>query len=302
MRERRLASRKQRTFRLGETYGRLLDFGSKSVSSIGRQVATARLRSKRSAELLHLIDRHDLYGSVAYPKTHRPEDVPAIYAYARARRGIFVNTALNEPFGLTLLEAAAAGLPLVATDSGGPNDIIELCENGILVDPRSPGAIAQAALRILGDGALWERYAKAGSKAAEAYDWTRHARRYHDLLGQLLRPVQPVAEPRQLLISDIDNTLIGCVDSIRTFGEWRHEQEGLAFGVATGRSFHSAMAILEQQNAPRPQVMITSVGSEIYHLDANGTTYSQDREWRGIVSRDWNRDAARAALSNVTGI
>ncbi|KQT68928.1 MULTISPECIES: HAD-IIB family hydrolase [unclassified Aureimonas] len=253
-------------------------------------------------ELLHLIDRYDLYGSVAYPKTHRPEEVPAIYAYARERRGVFVNTALNEPFGLTLLEAAAVGLPLIATDSGGPNDIIEMCGNGILVDPRSPDALVAAALRILGDPALWDRYAKAGAKAAGAYDWTRHAGRYHGLLGQLLDRVPPAADPKQLLISDIDNTLVGCSDAIRTFGEWRKEQDGLAFGVATGRSFHSAMAILEQQDAPRPQVMITSVGSEIYHLDANGTTYSQDRDWRAVVSRNWNREAAREALATVAGI
>ncbi len=50
------------------------------------------------AELLALIDRYDLYGRVAYPKHHRPEDVPAIYAHARARGGVFVNPALNEPF------------------------------------------------------------------------------------------------------------------------------------------------------------------------------------------------------------
>ena len=61
-------------------------------------------------EILVLIDRYDLYGRVAYPKTHDPEDVPAIYAYARVRGGLFVNPALNEPFGLTLLEASASGL------------------------------------------------------------------------------------------------------------------------------------------------------------------------------------------------
>ncbi|KQT43231.1 HAD family hydrolase [Aureimonas sp. Leaf454] len=258
--------------------------------------------SETIGDILHLIDRYDLYGSVAYPKTHRPDDVPAIYAYARERRGVFVNTALNEPFGLTLLEASASGLPLVATDSGGPNDIVELCANGILVDPRSLDAIADATLRILGDPALWDRYAKAGARAAEAYDWTRHADRYHGLIDRLLHPVEPVADPLQLLVSDIDNTLVGCVASIRAFSEWRHEQERLVFGVATGRSFHSAMAILEQHDAPRPQVMITSVGSEIYHLDENGTSYSQDRAWRAIVSRNWNRDAAQAAIANVSGI
>ncbi|KTQ96085.1 HAD family hydrolase [Aureimonas ureilytica] len=254
-------------------------------------------------EILCLIDRYDLYGHVAYPKTHRPDDVAAIYAYARDRRGIFVNPALNEPFGLTLLEASAVGLPLVATDSGGPNDIIEICGNGELVDPQSTQAIAEGALRILRDSALWDRYAAAGAKAVAAYDWSRHAARYHELVQSLLARRQATgAKVDQLLICDIDNTLVGCDIGVQRFTQWRSEQDGLVFGVATGRSFHSAMSILEQRNAPRPQVMITSVGSEIYHLDSNGTTYTADPDWRDTVRRGWNREAVHRALRGLPGL
>jgi sucrose-phosphate synthase len=111
-----------------------------------------------------------------------------------------------------------------------------------------------------------------------------------------------MGDPRQLLICDIDNTLVGCDAGLSAFRLWRSEQEGLAFGVATGRSFHSAMAILEQQASPRPQVMITSVGSEIYHLDPNGVSYSADPAWRALVSRDWNRAGVRAALTGVPNL
>ncbi|SFG55311.1 HAD-IIB family hydrolase [Methylobacterium gossipiicola] len=253
-------------------------------------------------ELLDLIDRYDLYGRVAYPKTHRPEDVPALYAYARVRGGVFVNPALNEPFGLTLLEASAAGLPLVATDSGGPNDIVETCGNGLLVDPRAPADIARACLRILDEPELRARFVAGGARAAAAYDWDRHAARYHALLRTLCASEPHPGEPRQLLICDIDNTLVGCDAGLRAFRLWRSEQEGLAFGVATGRSFHSAMAILEQQASPRPQVMITSVGSEIYHLDANGVSYGADTAWRAVVSRDWDRAGVKAVLSGVPGL
>ncbi|MCJ2015129.1 HAD-IIB family hydrolase [Methylobacterium sp. J-076] len=253
-------------------------------------------------DLLVLIDRYDLYGRVAYPKTHRPEDVPAIYAQARDRGGLFVNPALNEPFGLTLLEASAAGLPLVATDSGGPNDIVETCGNGLLVDPRDPGAIAAACLRILKDPALYGRCVAGGARAAAAYDWDRHAARYHTLLRALLAPEPPLAAPRQLLVCDIDNTLVGCEDGLGIFRRWRSRQAALAFGVATGRSFHSAMAVLDQQASPRPQVMITSVGSEIYHLDASGVTYSADAVWRETIAAGWERDPVRRALSGIPGL
>ena len=253
-------------------------------------------------DLLVLIDRYDLYGRVAYPKTHRPEDVPAIYAHARDRGGLFVNPALNEPFGLTLLEASAAGLPLVATDSGGPNDIVETCGNGLLVDPRAPGAIAEACLRILGDPALYARCVAGGGRAAASYDWDRHAARYHVLLRDLLAPRRDAPPTRQLLVCDIDNTLIGCEAALGIFRRWHSRQAGLAFGVATGRSFHSAMAVLEQQESPRPQVMITSVGSEIYHLDANGVTYTADAVWRRAIAADWDRAGVHAALRDLDGL
>ncbi|GJE76573.1 HAD-IIB family hydrolase [Methylorubrum suomiense] len=253
-------------------------------------------------DLLVLIDRYDLYGRVAYPKTHRPDDVPAIYAYARERGGLFVNPALNEPFGLTLLEASAAGLPLVATDSGGPNDIVEICGNGLLVDPRAPTTIAAACLHILSDAAFRSRCVSGGSRAAAAYDWERHTARYHALLRGLLTPEPPLAAPLQLLVSDIDNTLVGCEAGLGIFRRWRSRQAGLAFGVATGRSFHSAMAVLEQQDSPQPQVMITSVGSEIYHLDANGVTYTADAAWRTAVSTGWDRSAVNAALAELDAL
>ena len=91
--------------------------------------------------ILILIDSYDLYGRVAIPKHHRADEVPEIYRLAAARGGVFINPALTEPFGLTLLEAAASSLPVVATENGGPVDIIANCKNGELVDPLDKEAI-----------------------------------------------------------------------------------------------------------------------------------------------------------------
>ncbi|TCL90095.1 sucrose-phosphate synthase [Rhizobium sp. PP-WC-2G-219] len=254
-------------------------------------------------ELLRLIDRYDLYGKVAYPKSHRGEDIPAYYAYARDRRGVFVNPAFNEPFGLTLLEAAAVGLPLVATDSGGPNDIIETCGNGLLVDPRDANGIADALLQIFRSAEMWDRFSASGDRAVKTYDWERHVTRYHGLVHDLVHPPEmPVQRAIQLLISDIDNTLVGSVPHLHAFGNWRRMQENLAFGVATGRSFHSAMAVLEQQDVPRPEVMITSVGSEIYTLSENGVSYEQDEGWLKAIAGNWQRSAVERVLRGVSGL
>ena len=254
-------------------------------------------------KILKMIDRYDLYGRVSYPKDHRPEDIPAIYAYARERRGIFVNPALNEPFGLTLLEAAAVGIPVIATDSGGPNDIVEVCRNGELIDPHSPTAIADAALRILDRPALWHQYAASGAAAVKRYDWQSHAKLYHGLI-ELLTTVANVETPKatQLLVSDIDNTLVGCSDSHAQFCKWHQKQTGMAFGIATGRSFHSAMMILDQEGSPLPDLMITSVGSEIYHRAPGAGTFVADKEWAKIIDVNWDARAVVDVMKSVAGV
>ena len=253
-------------------------------------------------ELLALIDDYDLYGQVAYPRHHREEDIPALYAWARERGGIFINPALNEPFGLTLLEASAAGLPLVATDSGGPNDIIEQCGNGILINPRHTERMAGEMLALLNDPPRWQRMADNGHQAVLAFDWQRHVQRYHDLLTRLCHAETSKASPQTLLICDIDNTLTGSPVGIQAFNAWYQAQPRLGFGVATGRSFHSALSILEQAGIVYPQLIISSVGSEIHYLDNSGVRYQQDERWSSLIDERWQRGAIAHALEDFPGL
>lgn len=55
-------------------------------------------------DVLKLIDTYDLYGSVAYPKRHQQSEISDIYRLPLATRGVFTNVALQEPFGLTVIE------------------------------------------------------------------------------------------------------------------------------------------------------------------------------------------------------
>ena len=130
------------------------------------------------ANLRRTIAEHGLEGRVALPPAHDPRDVPSIYRYAAERGGVFANVALNEPFGLTFLEAAASGVPVVATESGGPVDIVGRCRNGHLVDPCDQEAIAGALAHLLGDHEVWTAAAANGLREARYYDWERHVRQY----------------------------------------------------------------------------------------------------------------------------
>jgi len=262
-------------------------------------------------EMLLLMDKFDLYGKMAIPKKHDFElEVPELYRIAAASKGVFVNAALTEPFGLTLLEAAAAGLPLVATDDGGPRDILENCQNGILVDPTDPAAIASAIKSIVANPDKWSAFSKNGIlNVREHYTWETHARHYQEELEHVLEQQETkvpdktrtsasigarLAKLESFLITDIDNTLIGEDNSrLADLAAFLREHHGrLGFGIATGRTIDSAREILGEYDLPAPDIMITSVGAEIYY----GAEKQVDRGWIAHLSSHWNRERIKAVL------
>ncbi|XP_010419666.1 PREDICTED: probable sucrose-phosphate synthase 2 [Camelina sativa] len=128
--------------------------------------------------ILKLIDKYDLYGQVAMPKHHQQSDVPEIYRLAAKTKGVFINPAFIEPFGLTLIEAGAHGLPTVATINGGPVDIHRVLDNGLLVDPHNQQAIADALLKLVSDKQLWGRCRQNGLKNIHLFSWPEHCKTY----------------------------------------------------------------------------------------------------------------------------
>ncbi|KAJ6912889.1 hypothetical protein NC651_015376 [Populus alba x Populus x berolinensis] len=128
--------------------------------------------------VLKLIDKYDLYGQVAYPKHHKQSDVPDIYRLAAKTKGVFINPAFIEPFGLTLIEAAAHGLPIVATKNGGPVDIHRVLDNGLLVDPHDQQSIAGALLKLVAEKHLWAKCRQNGLKNIHLFSWPEHCKTY----------------------------------------------------------------------------------------------------------------------------
>ncbi len=78
---------------------------------------------------------------------------------------VFVLPSLWEGLPLVLIEAAASGKPIVATDIGGSREIISHGETGLLVPPADPAALAAAVNRLLGDPALAARLAAAAKSS-----------------------------------------------------------------------------------------------------------------------------------------
>jgi sucrose-phosphate synthase len=259
-------------------------------------------------ELLIGIDAHDLYGRVAMPKHLRQDQVAEIYRFAASSGGVFVNPALTEPFGLTLLEAAASGLPLVATENGGPVDIIGNCDNGILVDPLDEAAIAEALLKLLTDAKHYRQARDNGVvKVREEYSWQTHAERYLDRAKPLLKhhepiPLAPKRKGRyrdRALFTDLDHSLLGDDESVKKFVEVLRENRKCAtFGIVTGRRLDSALAELRRHDIPRPDVLITSLGTEIYYAPQ----LTRDEYWNVRADYMWRPNAVRRALSKLPGL
>ncbi|KAI3798149.1 hypothetical protein L1987_33418 [Smallanthus sonchifolius] len=128
--------------------------------------------------VLKLVDKYDLYGQVAFPKHHKQNDVPEIYRLAAKTKGVFINPALVEPFGLTLIEAAAHGLPMVATKNGGPVDIHRALNNGLLIDPHDQQGIANSLLKLLSEKTMWQECQKSGWKNIHLFSWPEHCHTY----------------------------------------------------------------------------------------------------------------------------
>jgi len=263
-------------------------------------------------ELLMLIDRYDLYGAIAYPKHHESNDVPDLYRLAARRRGVFVNPALTEPFGLTLIEAAASGLPLVATEDGGPRDIIAHCKNGVLIDPLDADAMGEALHNVVGNRTRWQRWSRAGARGArEHYSWEGHVVKYLRELDKLCKRRRRRASRRgrnersrlpsvdRILVCDIDNTLIGDAEGLRVLMERVHATEGkVGFGVATGRRLESTLKVLKDWGVPVPDLLITGVGSEIHY----GHGMVDDTGWWRHIDYRWEPEALREALKDLPGL
>ena len=261
-------------------------------------------------EALLLIDFYDLYGKVAMPKHHRATEVPEIYRLAATLGGVFLNPALTEPFGLTLLEAAASGLPVVATENGGPVDIIGNCHNGLLVDPLDREAIAAALLRLLRDPGEWRTFAENGIRnVRRLYSWPAHAETYLERIRPLLGhrrilPEKPSSRRPMLyhdraIFTDLDQSLLGDPLALREFVDVvRANRNCATFGIATGRRLDSALAIMRKFNIPLPDVLLNSLGTEIYYAPQLTADYA----WSVHVDYHWNPKGVRRVLDQLPGL
>jgi sucrose-phosphate synthase len=94
-----------------------------------------------------------------------------------------------------------------------------------------------------------------------------------------------------MMIFDIDDTLIGAdrapLEELQNI--IKENEDHIAFGVATGRTIDSAREVLSENNFILPDLIISSVGSEIYYKDKENN-YISSRGWEKHISHLWKKE------------
>jgi sucrose-phosphate synthase len=227
--------------------------------------------------VLKLVDKYNLYGLVAYPKYHTQDDITDIYLLAHHTKGVFVNIAVQECFGLTLIEAAAHGIPVVATQNGGPVDIIKTLEHGILVDPTNNKQINDSILHILTNTDVWLKFSENGRNNADAYSWKAHRSTYLEIIDEMKR--KSVKERNKLRINS-------CMDDMFMLV---NKEIGLSTSVLPDKEINNII-----ENYYKSKNTMNSVKKEyyVYVIDDkkdNGLLFKDSKLWAqhygiGVVS------------------
>ena len=104
-----------------------------------------------------------------------------------ASADLFVFPSLVEPQGLAVLEAFAAGVPVVASRTGGIVEMLEDGEEGTLVEPGDPVAFASAISELLGDPVKRETLSRNARRRVQDFDIRRVARRHESVYDTLIQ-------------------------------------------------------------------------------------------------------------------
>jgi len=129
-----------------------------------------------SRQVRRRVAEHGLTDRVRLAGFVPDEDLPGLYALA----DLFVLPSREEGFGMTAVEAMAAGTPPVATRVGGLPDVIDDGDNGVLVEPGDVAGLAEAVSALLADPGRRTRMAERARQRAGEYRWATVADR---LLG-----------------------------------------------------------------------------------------------------------------------
>jgi len=134
----------------------------------------------------NLIERFNLHGNVRWLPSINKLDTGEVYRIIADHKGFFVQPALFEAFGLTVIEAMASGLPTFAPKFGGPLEIIEYGVSGFLINTSKPELISKSLEKIIDrceqDKNYWGTISENGiQRVNDHYNWKHYSQRLTNL-------------------------------------------------------------------------------------------------------------------------
>jgi len=137
---------------------------------------------------MKIIYNNNCSGKVTMFSLNSQKQLAETYAYFASKKSVFALTSFYEPFGLAPVEAMASGLPAVVTENGGPVEIMNEGEFGVLVDPEEHKDIAAGLLEVLSDEKNWQHYHQKGKKRVmNKYTWEQTAKSYLEFIQDILK-------------------------------------------------------------------------------------------------------------------
>lgn len=133
--------------------------------------------------LYQIIDQYNLHGKIRWLGVRLSKgDTGEVYRVVADHQGLFVQPALFEAFGLTILEAMITGLPTFATRFGGPLEIIKDKVNGFYINPTEHEQVAETILEFLSKCSqnpnYWNEISKQSiDRVYSTYTWKIHTTR-----------------------------------------------------------------------------------------------------------------------------
>lgn len=153
------------------------------AGKLRREESTDHEEISEIERLYRIIDEYNLHGKVRWLGTRLPKpDAGEVYRVIADHQGVFVQPALFEAFGLTILEAMISGLPTLATRFGGPLEIIQDGVNGYYINPTHLEETAERILDFVSkcdhNPNYWHEISKrAIERVYSTYTWKIHTTR-----------------------------------------------------------------------------------------------------------------------------
>ena len=150
---------------------RLAGRGELPAEFVYRIAGDERADPEFAGRLRRLARRGELAGLVEFAGRLSDEELTREFASA----SLFCLPSAHEGFGIVYLEAMSAGLPVIATRSGGAKELVRHGADGFLVEPGRPGALAKLLRRLLADPELRSATGKAARAAWERWPTWRES-------------------------------------------------------------------------------------------------------------------------------